>query len=50
MADVFSKLSENLKASLTSLGITSPTAVQAQVIPHILEGENILFESETGTG
>lgn len=50
MADVFSKLSENLKASLTSLGITSPTAVQAQVIPHILEGENVLFESETGTG
>ena len=50
MADVFSKLSENLKASLTSLGITSPTAVQSQVIPYILEGENVLFESETGTG
>lgn len=50
MADVFSKLSENLKVSLTSLGITTPTAVQSQVIPHILEGENVLFESETGTG
>ncbi len=50
MADVFSNLSENLKASLTSLGITSPTPVQSEVIPRILAGENVLFESETGTG
>ena len=50
MADIFSKLSENLQNSLTSLGITCPTAVQSQVIPHILDGENVLFESETGTG
>ncbi|MBS7265569.1 MAG: DEAD/DEAH box helicase [Treponema sp.] len=50
MADVFSNLSENLKQSLTSLGITSPTPVQAEVIPLITQGENLLFESETGTG
>ena len=50
MADVFSNLSENLKQSLTSLGITSPTPVQAEVIPLIMQGENLLFESETGTG
>ena len=50
MADVFSNLSENLKHSLTSLGITSPTPVQAEVIPRIMQGENLLFESETGTG
>lgn len=50
MADVFSNLSENLKQSLTSLGITSPTPVQAEVIPRIMQGENLLFESETGTG
>ena len=50
MADVFSNLSENLRQSLTTLGITSPTPVQAEVIPRILEGENVLFESETGTG
>ncbi len=50
MADVFSNLSENLKTSLTSLGITSPTPVQAEVIPRIMQGENLLFESETGTG
>lgn len=50
MADVFSNLSENLKQSLTSLGITSPTPVQAEVIPRIMQGQNLLFESETGTG
>lgn len=50
MADVFSNLSENLKQSLKSLGITSPTPVQAEVIPRIMQGENLLFESETGTG
>lgn len=50
MADVFSNLSENLQQSLTSLGITSPTPVQAEVIPRIMQGENLLFESETGTG
>ena len=50
MADVFSNLSENLKQSLKSLGITSPTPVQAEVIPRIMQGQNLLFESETGTG
>lgn len=50
MADIFSNLSESLKQNLTTLGITSPTPVQAEVIPRILQGENVLFESETGTG
>ena len=50
MADVFSNLSENLKQNLSTLGITSPTPVQTEVIPRIMEGENVLFESETGTG
>ena len=50
MADVFSNLSENLKQNLSTLGITSPTPVQTEIIPRIMEGENVLFESETGTG
>ena len=50
MADVFSNLSKNLQQSLTNLGITSPTPVQTEVIPRIMQGENLLFESETGTG
>ncbi|MDR1748777.1 MAG: DEAD/DEAH box helicase [Spirochaetaceae bacterium] len=30
--------------------ISEPTAVQKQVIPAILAGENVIFQSETGTG
>jgi len=47
---VFESLSSNLQNSLTTLGITTPTAVQCEVIPRILSGENVLFQSETGTG
>ena len=50
MADAFAQLSDNLRQKLTALSITTPTAVQAEVIPRILSGENVLFESETGTG
>lgn len=30
--------------------IKTPTAVQAQVIPDLLENESLIFQSETGTG
>ena len=50
MADVFAQLSENLRQSLAALSISTPTPVQAEVIPRIISGENVLFESETGTG
>lgn len=48
--NVFEQLSKNLQDSLAGLGITSPTPVQQQVIPRLLTGENLLFQSETGTG
>ena len=50
MAEVFAQLSDNLRQSLEALSISSPTPVQSEVIPRILSGENVLFESETGTG
>ena len=50
MADVFADLSDNLRQSLAALSISTPTPVQAEVIPRIISGENVLFESETGTG
>ena len=50
MADVFAELSDNIREKLTALAITSPTPVQSEIIPRILGGENVLFESETGTG
>lgn len=48
--NVFESLSENLQNSLVKLSITSATPVQSEVIPRILAGENVLFQSETGTG
>jgi len=37
-------------AALASRSITEPTKVQKEVIPFLLAGENLLFQSETGTG
>lgn len=39
-----------LVKALNDKGITEPTAVQAQVIPFVAEGKNLMFQSETGTG
>lgn len=47
---IFNSLSENLQNSLSGLNINSPTPVQEEVIPRISAGENVLFQSETGTG
>ena len=50
MADVFSNLSEVITNKLDALAIKVATPVQTEVIPKILAGENLLFQSETGTG
>ena len=34
----------------TRLGFTAPTAVQAQVIPEVIAGRDVLVKSETGSG
>lgn len=36
--------------ALAKRSITAPTAVQEQVIPLLVSNENVLFQSETGTG
>lgn len=41
---------EQLESALAARGITVPTAVQSEVIPLLLSGENVVFQSETGTG
>lgn len=43
-------LSETRIRQLESLGFTEPTAVQAQAIPHLLEGRDMVGQSQTGTG
>ncbi|MGV1721132.1 DEAD/DEAH box helicase [Vibrio furnissii] len=35
---------------LSALGIHTPTEIQAQAIPHVLEGKDVLAGAQTGTG
>ncbi|MBO5826364.1 MAG: DEAD/DEAH box helicase [Treponema sp.] len=48
--NVFLSLSENLNEKLSALNIKEPTAVQKEIIPLISQGEDVVFQSETGTG
>ncbi|BAP18357.1 DEAD/DEAH box helicase [cyanobacterium endosymbiont of Epithemia turgida] len=43
-------LSENRVHKLETLGFTTPTEIQCKAIPLILEGHDILGQSQTGTG
>ena len=43
-------LPENLLSALNSLGFESATAIQAQTIPPLLAGADVLGEAQTGTG
>ena len=47
---IFNKLCPESQEKLLGLGIKDPTPVQNEIIPRILAGENVLFQSETGTG
>ncbi|MFA0440253.1 DEAD/DEAH box helicase [Vibrio sp. 10N.286.49.C2] len=44
------KLSETINNNLDSLGYHSPTPIQAQAIPHVLAGKDVLAGAQTGTG
>ncbi len=39
-----------LQESIDSMGFSTPTPVQQQVIPHILEGRDLIASAQTGTG
>ncbi|WP_426358035.1 DEAD/DEAH box helicase [Pseudocolwellia sp. HL-MZ19] len=43
-------LPETLLSALTDLGFESSTAIQAQTIPPLLAGKDVLGEAQTGTG
>lgn len=43
-------LPENLLTAVTQLGFTSATPIQAQTIPPLLAGKDVLGEAQTGTG
>lgn len=48
--NAFTLIPENLTEKLKFLKITEPTKVQQKIIPLLLEGKNLVFQSETGTG
>ncbi|OUR61649.1 ATP-dependent RNA helicase [Colwellia sp. 39_35_sub15_T18] len=43
-------LPENLLTAITNIGFSSATAIQAQTIPPLLAGKDVLGEAQTGTG
>ena len=43
-------LIEPILKALTKEGYTTPTPIQAQAIPHILAGKDVLGCAQTGTG
>jgi ATP-dependent RNA helicase DeaD len=43
-------LSEALNKALSSMGYEAPTPIQAQCIPHIMEGRDLAGQAQTGTG
>jgi ATP-independent RNA helicase DbpA len=44
------QLNSNLLTSVASLGYESMTPIQAQSLPHILAGEDIIGQAKTGSG
>ena len=47
--DELNLIPEVLKA-LDTVGYESPSPIQAQTIPHILNGKDVLGQAQTGTG
>lgn len=43
-------LDERISKIIENLGFTSPTPIQDQIIPHVLEGRDVIGLAETGTG
>lgn len=43
-------IGEQLKQNIVSRGYVDPTAIQDQIIPHILEGRDVVGLANTGTG
>src|SRR5688572_4203305 len=44
------RLSEPILRALVAEGYTVPTPIQAQAIPHVLAGKDLLGVAQTGTG
>ncbi|MBM3862630.1 MAG: DEAD/DEAH box helicase [Verrucomicrobia bacterium] len=47
---IFAGLVEPIRRALTEEGYTTPTPIQQQAIPHLLQGRDLLGCAQTGTG
>lgn len=43
-------LHEDVQRAIDDSGYTTPTDIQAEIIPHVLDGRDVLAQSQTGTG
>ena len=43
-------LTPSLLRSLDDAGYTEPTAIQAEMIPHVMKGRDVIGQAQTGTG
>ncbi len=43
-------LPEAVQKALTEKGYTNPTPIQAEIIPHVLAGHDVIGQAQTGTG
>ena len=43
-------LTPPLLRSLDDAGYTEPTAIQAEMIPHVMKGRDVIGQAQTGTG
>src|SRR5262245_12692249 len=44
------KLDPSVKAAIARTGITTPTPIQAQAIPYLLDGRDVIGQARTGSG
>ena len=43
-------LSDSVMKGLVEIGYESPSPIQAAIIPHVLEGHDVIGQAQTGTG
>ncbi len=50
LSELFSQVSSDIQTSLRDLGWSTPTPVQAQAIPRMRSGGDLIVQAETGSG
>ena len=43
-------LSDNVMKAVKKVGYETPSPIQAEIIPHVLEGRDVIGQAQTGTG